>query len=143
MKIDVGLTCSPNTSTFLIVGIVTLFSLFFLSCNKEQDTHTTTLEGTWVEASTRYDTLQFYSIDALDFFELKRGFEMRDGNWLPKYGAGMYTYNVSTTEIRLKSLLSSNSEFLVYPFKLKSKTLQIGDFYNASSGKMLTFKKLN
>lgn len=120
-----------------------LFGLFSLSCTKEQYPNPAILKGTWVEASTRLDTLQFYSIDASDFFELKRGYEIRNGNRLPKYGSGMYTYQVSTSEIRLKSLLSSNSEFLVYPIELKSNTLKIGDFYNASSSKNLIFVKLD
>ena len=143
MKINIASKNSHYPSTYLMVGVVMLSGTFYLGCTKNRDNYDVTLEGNWVEATSRLDTLEFYTIDDSDFFELKRGFEMRNGSRLPKYGAGLYTYQVSVSDIHLKSLLSSNSEFLVYPFKLKSKTLQIGDFYNASSGKILTFKKLN
>lgn len=143
MKIKLILKQASYLKFFILVLFLTLYSLLNLNCSKEQLANAVSLEGTWVEARTRLDTLEFYRIDASDFFELKRGYEIQNGNRLPKYGTGMYTYQVSTTKIRLKSLLSSNSEFLVYPIELKSNTLQIGDFYNASSGKILTFTKLN
>ena len=58
------------------------FSLTFLCCSKN-DTKSqiyTSLNGRWVEIEARMDTLSFGSIDGVNFMNLNRGKELRDGN---------------------------------------------------------------
>ena len=100
------------------------------------------LKGKWVEMETSIDTLTFEVWDTMDIMILDRGKEMRDGHLLPKAGSGSYQYRLVDGKISLYWMLSSNSSFKDYKFKLTGERLVIDDFYGPSSSVPLTFKKL-
>jgi hypothetical protein len=122
-----------------------LFALTFLCCSKDdtKSQTSTSLKGKWVETETRMDTLFFESIDDLDFMNLNRGKELRNGNLLPKPHSGPYIYKLLEEKISLNWVLSSNSDFNDYYFKVIDNRLNIGNFYDSTSGETLTFERLD
>lgn len=122
-----------------------LFLLTFLGCSNDDTAvvSSSDLKGKWIETETRMDTLSFESLDNLEIMNLNRGKEVRNGNLLPKSGSGPYTYNLSEEKISLNWVLSSDSSFKDYYFKIIGTRLDIGNFYGSTSGKTLTFEKLD
>jgi hypothetical protein len=121
-----------------------LFVVAFLSCSEDDSTAVdiSDLRGKWVEIETRTDTLSFELVSDSEIMSLNRGTEIRNGNLLPKYNSGPYTYKLGEEKISLYWTLSSNSSFNDYYFSVKDNRLQIGNFYNSESGETLTFEKL-
>lgn len=100
------------------------------------------LDGNWVETLSRTDTITFEKLDSSDSFNLNRGVEVLDGMSKPKYRSGTYLYTLGDGNISLKWLLSSNSAYEEYYFRLKGNRLRVGNFYDAPSGAILEFEKL-
>lgn len=121
-----------------------IFIIIFLSCSKDdvKIVSSSDLNGKWIETETRMDTLSFESLDNLEIMYLNRGKEIRDGNLLPKAGSGPYHYNLLEEKISLNWILSSDSRFNEYYFKINDNRLVIGNFYGSASGETLTFEKL-
>lgn len=117
----------------------------FLSCSEDNVNTTTTsdLSGKWIEIETRTDTLSFELLGDSEIMNLNRGKEMRNGILLPKYNSGPYTYKLAEEKISLNWMLSSNSNFNDYYFKVMDTRLHIGNFYHSASGETLTFEKLD
>ncbi len=122
-----------------------IFVLAYLGCSKDDANivPSSELKGKWVETETRKDTLSFESLDNLEIMNLNRGKEISDGNLLPKPGSGPYKYKLSEEKISLNWVLSSNSSFTDYYFKIIGNHLNIGNFYGSASGEILTFEKLD
>ena len=122
-----------------------LLVLTFLCCSKDdtKSLTSTNLKGKWIETGTRLDTLSFESLDNLDIMNLNRGKELRNGNLLPKPKSGPYTYKLLEGKISLNWVLSSNSSFNDYYFKVIDNRLNIGNFYGSASGGTLTFERLD
>ncbi len=127
--------------SFLIVFLV----FVLISCS-DDDTNIISpisLNGKWIEVDTKSDTLTFNTWDDLEIMILDRGKEVRNGILLPKFKSGSYTYRLSEGKISLNWMLSSNSAFNDYDLKVSGKTMNIGNFYNSSSGTVLTFEKMD
>src|SRR5690606_11155050 len=122
-----------------------IFVLVFLSCSKDNSdfVNSSDLKGKWIEIQTRVDTLSFESLDNLAIMNLNRGKEIRNGNLLPKLKSGPYEYKVIEEYISLRWVLSSNSNFNDYYFKIIGNKLNIGNFYGSTSGETLTFERLD
>lgn len=122
-----------------------LFVLAFLCCSKDDTKSLTSinLKGKWIETETRMDTLFFESLDDLDIMNLNRGKELKDGNLLPKPKSGPYRYKLLEEKISLNWVLSSNSSFNDYYFKIIDNRLNIGNFYGSALGETLTFERLD
>jgi len=124
---------------------VLLILLTFLCCSKE-DTEILTyaeLKGKWIETETRLDTLYFESMENLEILNLNRGKEIRNGILMPKYGSGPYNYNLFGEKISLNWLLSSDSNYNDYYFKINGNKLNIGNFYGSTSSETLIFERLD
>jgi hypothetical protein len=120
-----------------------LFSIVpLLGCSSDAIITENIIEGKWVEATTRTDTISFEIIDKSAMFTLSRGVEFQDGVSKPKYRSGTYLYNLDKDKISLKWLLSSNSEFEEYYFRINGKNLDVGNFYKATYGEILEFDRL-
>ena len=121
-----------------------LFVLIFLCCSKDdtKSLNSTNLKGKWIETETRLDTLSFESLDDLEIMNLNRGKELSNGNFMPKPKSGPYTYILLEEKISLNWVLSSNSSFNDYYFKVIDNRLNIGNFYESTSGEILTIEKL-
>ena len=104
------------------------------------------LEGVWVEKTGRLDTIFCDDILEGKYFLLGRGKEVSNGHTVPKRGAGHWKYQVSPNSdtISLNYLLSSNSRFNNYYFKIGHHTMKIGNFYDSAmaENRELTFVKL-
>jgi hypothetical protein len=122
-----------------------LFVFAFLCCSKEDTKGLTSadLKGKWIETETRLDTLYFESSENSEIMNLYRGKEIRNGNLLPKFGSGPYNYNLLEEKISLNWMLSSDSSYNDYYFKINGNKLNIGNFYGATSGEILIFEKLD
>ncbi|SDL20768.1 hypothetical protein [Kriegella aquimaris] len=122
-----------------------LFVLTLLCCSKDdkQSLTSSDLKGKWIETETRKDTLFFESLDNLDFMNLNRGKELRNGNLLPKPKSGPYRYKLLEEKISLNWVLSSDSSFNDYYLKVINNRLNIGNFYGSTLGETLTFEKLD
>jgi hypothetical protein len=136
-------------SLYTIVTFMTGF--FLLSCHKEdfpdQELLPKGLIGTWVETTTKTDTIRFNSDSQSGYFLLSRGFAMTNGYWLPKIGSAPYFYDISGDSILLINGLSSSMEGGTYYFKFDEPnlTIKIGKFckYIAVKESILTFRKIN
>lgn len=132
------------TVTFLIGFILS-------SCQKEEFPDPSTLPkgltGSWVETSTRTDTIRFNSDNQSRYFYLSRGFAMTNGYWLPNIGSAPYSYNITGGSISVLNGLSSSMEGGTYYFKFDEPnlTINIGQFckYIATKKSILTFRKIN
>ncbi|MFD0837561.1 hypothetical protein ACFQ0I_17420 [Mariniflexile aquimaris] len=125
-------------------GLTLIFMLTLLSCSKDDTNiaNQSDLKGKWVDVETRLDTLSFESLNNLEIMNLNRGKEIREGYLLPKYGSGSYAYKLSELKISLNWMLSSNSNFKDYYFKIIENRLNIGNFYDSEYGETLNFEKL-
>ncbi|QMU30919.1 hypothetical protein [Adhaeribacter radiodurans] len=114
-----------------------------VSC-KEDNEPTAQLDGVWIEQTDRSDTIVFKRLDGGSFLSLGRGREIRNGNELPKYGSGLYNYQIKGDSISLLSLFSSCSTcHETYYFVINGAELKVGDFYrkNSANPQPLTFIK--
>lgn len=126
---------------FLIV-----IALGFLNCSTDAESTVAAtpdlLQGQWVEAESRKDTLSFEAWDSMDVLILGREREVRGGMLLPKTGTGAYQYQLTAGKIALIYILSSSTDAQLFDFTLLNGKLRIGDFYGAGSGNILTFVRL-
>jgi len=126
-------------------GFLPILLLTLLSCTEDETNivNSSDLQGKWIDVETRMDTLSFESIDNMEIMYLSRGKETSEGYLLPKYNSGPYEYKLSKRKISLHWMLSSNSSFNDYYFKIIDDKLNIGNFYGSEFGETLTFEKLN
>jgi len=102
----------------------------FLNC--EKDELRSELSGIWIELTNRNDTIDFDSWGSEDVFILRRGFELRNGYSLPKYGSGLYRYILKPDTILLNNMLSSSAGYTSHFFQMNSSrdSFEIGNFYD-------------
>lgn len=122
----------------IIALLFLAFTMICTGCKKEDVS--LQLNGTWVEAKDKSDTIVFRNDGR---FDLNRGKEMRNGHLLPKYGSGSYEYKVSADSIALYNGLSSCYCFKDYYFEVQNGTIRIGDFYrkDVAQSEILLFIK--
>ena len=72
-----------------------------------------------------------HSFQPNDWFDFKRGKEIRNDYLLPLSASGFYDYSITEDSISLRWQLSSNSQFMNYYFKLDSQKeqIEIGNFF--------------
>ncbi|MCX6301716.1 MAG: hypothetical protein NTW82_06005 [Bacteroidia bacterium] len=131
--------------------VLLIFVCFLTNCEKKDDfpdpgTLPKGLTGTWVETSTKTDTISFHSDSISGYFCLSRGFAMTNGYWLPKIGSDAYWYKITEDSISVISGLSSSREGGTYHFKFDEPnlTINIGKFckYIDTKKSCLTFRKI-
>ena len=142
-----------NTVRKLIFGLIVTISfvIVLVSCQKDEFPNPGNLpkglKGSWVETSTRTDTIRFNSDNHSGYFYLSRGFAMSNGYWLPKIGSAPYSYNITGNSISVIDGLSSAMEGGTYYFRYDEPTLtiNIGKFckYITTKKSILTFRKIN
>jgi hypothetical protein len=133
---------------YLILAL--LIEIVLVSCQKDEFPDPGTLPkgltGSWVETSTRTDTIRFNSDNQSGHFYLSRGFAMTNGYWLPKIGSAPYSYKISGDSISVIDGLSSSMEGGTYYFKFDEPnlTINIGKFckYINTNKSTLTFRKI-
>lgn len=125
----------------LLIG---LLSLLLISCEKN-DTEKVPLDGTWIEATHKTDTLVFDHQHT--FFNLNRGTEIRNGYLLPKYLSGSHFYEIRKDSISLRWVFSSSSYGKNYYFNVDSKNgqIRIGNFFvdSLNQNVILTFSPIH
>ena len=110
------------------------------------------IEGSWIEVSAKSDTIDFTYQMSGPAFWLRRGNELHNGYWLPKYGAGLYTYYLLDSDsIGLCYSFSSScigtvrDNYPTYYFtQIDTDTIEISNFYNPdiSPSVIFTFSKI-
>lgn len=125
------------------VVFILLLIIFSCSKNDKQTEDLPELSEKWIEVETRTDTLSFALLGGKEVMFLNRGKEIRNGNMLPKSNSGHYQYWLEDEKISLYWMLSSNSNFNDYYFKIVGNRLNIGNFYSSTSDDILTFERLN
>lgn len=111
---------------------------------KDNNELTFQLKGVWIEQTEKSDTIVFERFDGGSLLSLKRGREIRNGHDLPKYGSGLYKYQIKGDSISMLNLLSSCSTcYKTYYLVIRGPELKIGDFYkkNSANPQLLTFVK--
>jgi len=144
MKIHSLRKCLLYLTMILSTGIV------LVSCQKDEFPDPNTLPkgltGSWVETTTKSDTIVFKSDRESGYFYFSRGFAMTNGYWLPKIGSAHYSYNITGDSISVIDGLSSAREGGTYYFKYdeSSLTINIGKFsqYIDTKKTILTFRKI-
>jgi hypothetical protein len=120
-----------------ILKTVILFLLFFFDSNfsncQKVELKTSPINGTWIEAENKTDTIVFLSeYDGQNpIFELKRGFRVtEEGYKLPDYHSGSYNYKLGNNYISVYWFFSSGS-FQSFYFKLipEENKFIIGNFF--------------
>ena len=136
----------------LLFAVVLSIDFLFVACQKNEisfpdpSTLPKGLIGSWVETSTKSDTIIFNSDKGTGILLLHRGYEIRNGYRLPIIGSDMYQYTILTDSIRLMGGLSS--VFFVKTFLFKydeaNLTINIGKFsqYIDTKNSTLTFRKI-
>jgi len=127
-----------------------IFPLLLLSCEKgdfpDPATLSKGLAGSWVETHTLEDTIVFNSDRDTGYFYLSRGYEMRNGYWLPKIGSAPYSYIISEGSITVIDGLSSSLQGGTYYFRYNETdlTISIGKFckYIDTKRSTLIFRKI-
>jgi len=104
------------------------------------------LVGSWVETNTLTDTLIFNSNNDTGLVFLQRGYEIRNGYYLPIIGSDGYKYMILTDSIRLMGGLSSLHFDGTFYFKFDEEnlTIHIGKFsvYIETEKSILSFRKI-
>lgn len=144
---------TPSFRTWLLyLAVIFSTGIMFVSCQKEYtsfpdpSTLPQGLIGSWVEINTLSDTLVFNSDNDTGLVFLQRGYEIRNGYYLPIIGSDGYKYMILTDSIRLMGGLSSVWFEETYYFKYDEKNLiiNIGKFskYINTEKSNLTFRKI-
>ena len=102
------------------------------SCKGSQSPEAATLDGRWIEATGRGDTLIF----RVTLLEVKRGFEVRNGQRFSKIGSGLWTYKLGD-KYQMSVELSSSSLFnpQTAHVEIKDKILYVSNFYEKENTK--------
>lgn len=139
--------------------VIFLAGIMFVSCQKENtlipeenpvfpdpSTLPQGLIGTWVEINTLSDTLVFNSNEDSGLVFLYRGYEIRNGYYLPVIGTDGYFYQIENDSIRMRAGLSSLwlDKIVNFNFDEKNLTIVIGNFsdYIHIDEPNLTFQKI-
>ena len=114
------------------VGVI-FFTLLIDACVKADSDTSYKLNGKWIEAVNRKDTLIFNVPDS-STLALKRGNEMVNGYWLPKSGSGFYEYKFRHDSILVNNMVWDCICFPAYYFLLSkdNSTLITGNFFDSS-----------
>jgi hypothetical protein len=116
------------------------FTLISISCKKESNF--TQLQGQWVRADNRSDTITFRFEENINFFILNRGYQVgTDGISRPINPFGIYEYKVQANSILMRWWASSYSGWPSYNFSLSGSVFEIGDFIEHTNTK-IQFEKL-
>lgn len=139
-----------NCLLFLTVILCT--GIMLVSCQKDNtsfpdpSTLPKGLTGSWVETSTKTDTIIFNSDNETGMLILQRGYEIRNGYRLPIIGSDGYSYKLLSDSIRLMGGLSALYFDKTFFFKYDeaSLTINIGKFsqYIDTKKSILTFRKI-
>jgi len=137
---------------FLYVAVIFSTVIMLLSCQKDNtmfpdpSTLPKGLVGSWVEVSTKSDTISFTSNTERGMLFLHRGYEIRNGYRLPVIGSDGYSFRLLTDSIRLMGGLSSTFFDKTFYFKYDEAnlTINIGKFsqYIDTKKSILTFRKI-
>jgi len=144
----------PLEKCLLVLTVVLSTGVLFISCQKDKsfqfpdpDMLAKGLTGSWVETTTGVDTINFYSNEDSGYFNLYRGYEIRNGYRLPRIGSTLYSYTISGDSITVVDGLSDSMEGGTYYFKFREPilTINIGKFskYISNNKSVLTFRKIN
>jgi len=146
MKTHVPGKCLLYFTVIMSTGIL------LLSCQKDNNsfpdpsTLAKGLSGSWVETSTKSDTIIFNSDNETGMLILQRGYEIRNGYRLPIIGSDGYSYKLLSDSIRLMGGLSSVYFDKTFFFKYDEAnlTITIGKFsqYINTNKSILTFRKI-
>ncbi len=125
----------------LIIALMVLLS----ACEKSNDTGSG-LTGTWVEVTNHSDSIDFDRWETEDIFNLRRGYELVDGNMLPRQGSSMYRYKLRKDSMLINNMLWSCICYPSYYFKMNSTrtAFEIGNFYDTSlvESRRITFERI-
>jgi hypothetical protein len=137
----------------LILTIALTTGLIIAACQKDTEPYVFPdpgtlpegLIGTWIEASSRIDTIVFTSNSDTSMFWLYRGYRMVNGYQIPAIGSGNYEFRIIPDSIRIRWGLSSTWEPATYYFKFNDSDLviNIGHFTSFTVNEdPLTFRKI-
>ncbi len=116
-----------------------------IACTQFDVNEDESLTRIWIEESSGLDTIIMNIRKTEGELYLNRGFEIRNGYRLPKWGAGPYTYSVNSDSIELISLLSNCACGNAYYFKINPsmESFTIVNFYDefGTGPQQLTFIK--
>jgi hypothetical protein len=140
-------------SRLLIFTIALTTGLIIVACQKDPEPYVfpdpstlpNGLKGTWIEASSRIDTIVFTSNSDTGMFWLNRGYRMVNGYQIPVLGSGGYEYSIIPKSISTRWGLSSTWEPATYDFKFNELDLiiNIGHFTSFTvTEDPLTFRKI-
>jgi hypothetical protein len=136
----------------LYLTVILLTGITLISCQKDNasfpdpSTLPKGLAGSWVETSTKSDTIIFNSDKDTGMLILQRGYEIRNGYRLPIIGSDMYKYTILSDSIRMMGGLSNVFFDKTFYFKYDEAnlTINIGKFsqYIDTKKSILTFRKI-
>jgi hypothetical protein len=119
--------------------IILLFILVY-SCEKNESIETE-LNGKWVRVDRVSDTIIFGDEEPDNMFNLKRGYDIIDGNKTPITPFGLYEYKIYQDSIWVQWSLSSYLSQKKYFFKLNNSTIEIEDFIDKTNTNII-FEKV-
>lgn len=121
-----------------------LLFLIFASCGDDNNISPLSLEGSWVNTKNKTDRLIFNSDLSPNMFRLERDKEMKNGQLIPKRGAGIYEFKIKGNQISVYNTISSCYCFNDYFFDHSPSSIVVGNFYDENAKENLqNFRKLN
>ena len=118
------------------------FLLFLVACKGNSVDDPNSLNGQWVEATGRGDTLIFRD-NQTSLLEIKRGYVMLNGYRLPRAGSGLWQYKLlKDYKMEVQNTLSSLYAPTTSHIELKDKILYVSNFYEAEN-KSLELRSFN
>jgi hypothetical protein len=119
-----------------------IFCLFiFISGCEKIDTSESDLTGIWIEKAEKSDTIDFTTFGSKPALNLRSGSELINDYWLPKYGSGYYSWEITESDsIALRHFLSSSMIYKKYYFtRIDENTFSISNFYNSDKSPEVIF----
>ncbi|WP_460984645.1 hypothetical protein [Spirosoma fluminis] len=117
-----------------LFGVLILWAALAGCGEQNEPVSPETLTGTWVEKSTRRDTLMFNPVFQgqllMGTLTVNRGKEVNAGGYLlPKLGSGIYSYELRGDRIYVRNGLSSSSVGAEYKLARQRNELLIENFF--------------
>ena len=129
----------------LFITVILSAVIMLVSCQKD-NSYPGTLRGSWVETTTKIDTIIFNSGEETGTLTLHRGYEIRNGYRLPIIGSDFYRYEIRSDNIRLRGGVSAVyfDENFYFKYDESNLTISIGKFskYIDTNNSILTFRKI-
>jgi hypothetical protein len=121
--------------------LITFSLLLMLLDSCQKDTHSNFITGKWVRLDHQSDTILFGYKSFDNWFELRRGSKLINGNVEKIVPNGFYEYKIYKDSIMIQSIFSEIAEGPKYYYSVKGNEIELGNFID-SINSTIKFEKM-